>query len=119
MVKLKIKLPEKISTNKIYSGVHWAVRKKWADLFHRSLLPYRNKITIKNYPVSVSYIYTFKGRQLDASNCSFMSKLFEDAMVQNKILIDDTPNFVDEIVLISQKGTSDEVEIIISETINE
>lgn len=48
-----------------------------------------------------------------------MSKLFEDAMVQNKILIDDTPNFVDEIVLISQKGTSDEVEIIISETINE
>lgn len=119
MVKFKIKLPEKISTDKIYAGVHWAVRKKWADMYHPLLLPYRNKVVVKKYPVSVSYIFKFKGRLLDSSNCSFMAKLLEDSMVKNKIIEDDSPDFVEETSYISQKGEIDEVEIIISEPINQ
>lgn len=117
MVKVKIPLPEKITTNKAYAGTHWGVRKRWADLYHKTMLPYRGKIKVQNYPVTVSYIFSFKKKKLDASNCSIMVKLLEDSMVKNGMLLDDTPDFVNEIIIISQGGLRDEVEIIISEEI--
>ncbi len=108
-------IPEKVSANSIYSqSMHWSKRKKLADLYHRSLLPYRNIKSDLEYPVDVSYDFTFKNKPLDCSNCGLMAKLIEDGLVQYKILRGDTPSDVGFINISSKKGTKDEVEITIN-----
>lgn len=111
-MRIHIPLPEKVSTNAIYAGLHWSKRKKLADLYHASLIEYRNK-PINKYPVDVTYIFRFKGRLLDCDNCSYMAKLLKDGLRHWKIIEDDTPEFVQSVTLLSQKGSKDEVEILI------
>lgn len=111
-MNIKIPLPQKVSTNEIYSGMHWTKRKKLADLYHQSLIEYRNERVI-NYPIDVTYVFKFKGRVLDCSNCSYMQKLLEDGFRHWKIIEDDTTRYIQSITLYSQKGKRDEVEIIL------
>jgi hypothetical protein len=110
---IKIPLPEKVSTNQIYSGIHWAKRKKLADLYHQSLLEHRKK-EITEYPVEITYIFDFKAKPLDTTNCTFMVKMLEDSLVLNGILKDDDPKHVSFTGIYSQKGTKDEVTITIT-----
>jgi len=112
-MKIKIPLPQKISTNKIYAGTHWATRKKQADLYHESLIEYRNE-KITEYPVDINYIFSFKGKTLDTTNCSYMVKMLEDGLVKSGVLEDDDPKHVSFTGIYSQKGKKDEVEIIIT-----
>jgi hypothetical protein len=112
-MKIKIPLPEKISSNKMYAGVHWATRKKWVDTYHTSLIEYRN-FRIENYPVDITYIFTFKSIPLDTLNCSMMAKMLEDGMRKWGILQDDSPKFVQFSGIYSKKGTEDSIEIIIT-----
>jgi hypothetical protein len=112
-MNIQFPLPEKVSTNKIYAGQHWTKRKKLADLYHNSLLPFR-KLKAKDYPVNINYIFTFKSKPLDTTNCSYMVKLIEDGLVKNEILIDDSPEYVSFTGIYSQKGEEDLVEIIIA-----
>ena len=112
MINLKLPLPEKISANKAYAGQHWAVRKKQADLFHLSLLEFKNKHTIEEYPIAISFIFRFKGRLLDVDNCFYMAKLLIDGIRGIKLLKDDTPKYINEISITVEKG-KDEVEILL------
>jgi len=111
-MNIKMPIPEKVSTNDIYAGVHWRKRKNLADLYHMSLFNYKNK-QVKDYPVDISYIFSFKGRTLDCDNCSYMAKLLKDGLRKWKIITDDSPEFVQSVTLMSQKGKRDEVEIVI------
>jgi hypothetical protein len=111
-MKLKIPLPQKVSTNKIYAGTHWAKRKSLADLYHECLIEYKGQ-TIKDTPVEITYIFNFKGKPLDTTNCTYMAKLLEDGLVKQGILEDDSPEFVAGTHIYSQKGKVDEVEILI------
>ena len=113
MISIEVILPKKISTNTIYAGKHWAVRKKEADMYHEEFLDKKvEKIT--DYPININYIFEFKGKPLDTSNCSYMAKLLEDGMVKKGIIEDDDPKYVAFTGLYSQKGTQDKVTIIIS-----
>jgi len=112
-MNIQFPLPEKVSTNKIYAGMHWAKRKKLADLYHKSLLQFKGK-KATDYPVNINYIFTFKSKPLDTTNCTFMAKLLEDGLVQHEILIDDSPEYVSFTGIYSQKGDKDLVEIIIA-----
>lgn len=112
MLTIKIPLPEKVSTNQIYAGKHWAVRKKLADLYHESLIEYRNK-RITDYPAEITFIFTYKNKPLDCLNTSYSAKLLEDGLRKWEIIEDDNPDFISSVTLISKKGTIDEVEIII------
>lgn len=112
-MNIKIPLPEKVSANAIYAGQHWRKRQKLAELYHASLIEFRNKRVV-GYPVDITYIFRFKGKLLDASNCSYSAKLLEDGLRKWKIIEDDTPEFVQSVTLMSLKGKSDEVEIVIS-----
>jgi len=107
---IDIPLPVKVTTNAIYAGMHWSKRKRLADEYHLSLIEYRGR-TIHT-PCNLHFIFKFKQRPLDCSNCSFMVKMLEDAMVHNKILIDDTIQYVKRIHITSTKGERDEVKII-------
>lgn len=102
-------LPQKVSTNAIYSGMHWTKRKKIADVYHRALLPHRTKRAM--LPAHLLFTFTFKSRQLDCSNCSMMVKMLEDGMVQHKILPGDTPKYVNAITIRVRKGNEDSVRI--------
>lgn len=109
-MNISIPLPEKVSTNQIYAGMHWAKRKKLADLYHQSLIEHRNK-TVKEYPVEITYIFNFKSKPLDTTNCTFMVKMLEDGLIAHGILKDDNPDHVSFTGIYSQKGSKDEVTI--------
>lgn len=111
-MNIRMPIPEKVSTNAIYAGIHWKKRQKLADLYHASLIEYRNE-KITEYPVDISFVFTFKGRVLDCDNCMMMGKLLIDGLRHWKILKDDSPEFVQSVAVYSTKGKSDEVEIII------
>jgi len=68
---------------------------------------------VKNFPVDITYLFTFKGKALDSLNLSAMAKLIEDSLVQNDILPDDSLKFVQSSTLITKKGNEDKVEILI------
>ena len=109
-MNIKIPLPEKVSANTIYAGQHWSKRKKLADLYHQSLLEHRNK-KIKSYPVEITYIFNFKSKPLDTTNCMYMAKMLEDSLVLNGVIENDSPEYVSFTGIYSQKGERDEVEI--------
>ena len=114
MITIKLPLPEKISSNSIYAGLHWAKRKKLADLYHYSLLEFKNKYEIEEYPVCINFVFRFKGRLLDVDNCFFMSKLLIDGLRGIKLIKDDTPKYINEISITVEKGKIDEVEMYIN-----
>ena len=113
MIKISIPLPEKISSNKIYAGQHWSIRKKQADLFHLSLLEFR-KIRTRDFPISIDFIFRYKGRLLDIDNNFYMVKLLIDALRSNEIIPNDTPEFINEISITTEKGVKDEVDIFLN-----
>ncbi len=111
---IKMVVPEKVSSNKAYSGFkHWSIRNNLKDLYHASLLPHKNKIKLKDFPVRITYEFEWKGRTLDTTNQFFMIKMLEDGLVGIGILPDDTPEYVHETISRSRKGTEDIVTIII------
>lgn len=93
----------KISTNKIYSGIHWTQRKIFADYFHqisfedcREIINRSGKI---NFLISCKFKFYFKSRYLDHLNLAFMAKTIEDWFVCNWLINDDTNKFIKNITL--------------------
>lgn len=111
-MNIKIPIPQKVSTNAVYAGMHWSKRKDLADLYHRCLVEHRD-LRVKEYPVDVFYTFTFKGKMLDPSNTSFMQKMLEDGMVKLGILAGDTAKYISGIHIFVEKGVRDEVEIML------
>lgn len=111
-MNIVLPLPEKVSTNQIYAGVHWSRRNALADLYHMSLIEHK-RLKVKSYPVKITYIFKFRGRLLDPDNCSYMAKLLKDGLRKWGIIKDDTSEYVKSVTLISEKGKRDEVEIVI------
>lgn len=109
-MKIQIPIPQKISTNSIYAGIHWATRKKLADTYHKALIEHKNK-KVTEYPVEITYIFTFKAKPLDTTNCTFMAKMLEDGLVGYGIIEDDDPTHVSFTGIYSQKGDTDTVDI--------
>lgn len=107
----KIPIPEKVSNNQIFGGGHWGKRARLCDLYDNYLVdvpPYKGE-----YPVEIWYLFTFKSKILDTTNCGGMMKLLEDALVANKVLPDDSPKYVRRSIVEVQKGAKDTVEILI------
>ena len=116
LAEIKILLPEKVSTNTIYAGVHWSVRQKHTVLFQNYLWHLKGKINIKTYPVEISYRFTFKRNPLDTTNVSYMAKLLEDALVVHRVIDGDNPSHVAATHVYSEKGPEDAVTIEICST---
>lgn len=90
----------KISTNKIYAGVHWTTRKEIADSCHSIAAGFCRPVEQAGpYPVEISYRFTFYGRGLDTTNCAFLVKCFEDALRAIGVLEEDDPAHVARTVI--------------------
>lgn len=108
-----MRIPIKVTANKIYAGVHWAVRKKLVDEYHQAItnLGLVDKFDL---PVRLVVRFYFKNRPLDVSNCFFMVKCIEDGLVRCGVLVDDTPEHVKSITcssLVDKENPRVEVEI--------
>jgi hypothetical protein len=99
-----IDLP-KISTNKIYAGVHWTGRKHQKDLYLMATKYDMKKIEKIKSKVDLEFTFYFKSRVLDSSNCSYMGKLLEDCLVAHGVLQDDTIKYVGKVSYQSLKGS--------------
>ena len=96
----------KLSLNKWYSGVHWTKRKKIKDQYKLIIKSQFNEVLSKDNSYSVTYLFNFKTRPLDASNCVAMVKLIEDVIFE-----DDNYKIVNSITIKSRKSKVDNVEI--------
>ena len=99
-----IDLP-KISTNKIYAGVHWTGRKHQKDLYLMATKYDMKKIEKIKSKVDLEFTFYFKSRVLDSSNCSYMGKLLEDCLVAHGVLQDATIKYVGKVSYQSLKGS--------------
>lgn len=92
------------STNQMYAGQHWSQRKRHKDQALKAVfeaLAEEGKHLVRFVePVSIVVSPQLgKGkRSFDVSNYSYTYKLIEDALVKRKILMDDTPEFVREVI---------------------
>lgn len=109
-MRIELPLPLKVSTNKMYGGMHWAARKELADLFHGELIQYRNERI--ETPCELEFHFTFAKAPLDSSNCSFLGKMYEDSLVKWGILPEDNWKEVKSVKYASTKGVKDKVTII-------
>jgi len=99
----------KISLNKWYSGTHWTKRKKLKDTYTLLVNSQFKDVLSKENKYKVDYIFHFKTRPLDASNCVAMVKMIEDIMFE-----DDKYNIVLKLTIESKKAKEDFVEIKIN-----
>lgn len=111
-INIEIDLPKKISTNKIYGGVHWASRAKDKDLFIWNFVGVASQIPVID-SCDLEFEFEFNQRPLDCDNCSYMVKLLIDCLRHYGKLKDDTPNIVRSIKISSRKGPVDKVNILI------
>lgn len=111
-IELSLDLPKKISTNKIYEGVHWSQRKKDKDLFLWSFVGLAKQIPVIE-SCDIEFNFEFKNKPLDVDNCSYMAKLIIDCLRHYNKIKDDTPDIVKSIKITSQKNNVDKVNILI------
>ena len=105
----------KVSSNKIYAGMHWRNRAKMKENY--KLLLYNDLIKIKpiKHKVNLDFKFYWKGKALDSSNCSYMAKMIEDCLVERKILSNDSIKEVGEISMESLKAGKNENDYCILE----
>ncbi len=90
----------KVSTNKIYAGIHWAKRKEIKDGFlNLAVIFCRPVQRVESYPVRIHYRFVFASRGLDTLNTAFMAKMLEDSFRTIGILEEDDPAHVAETIL--------------------
>ena len=94
----------KISTNKIYAGVHWRQRKQQKDQYLILTKNEMKKLDKIEKKIELEFIFYFKSRVLDSSNCSYMGKLLEDCLVAHGVLQDHTIKYVGKVSYQSLKG---------------
>ena len=112
-LKLSYTIDEKykISTNKIYSWCHRTFRQKISSYYHE--LVYFDCLKLKqfDFKVNIDFIFYFKKRALDSSNCSFIAKCIEDWFTKNWLIKDDNINYIWKISMESRKWKENKIEI--------
>ena len=105
---IEFELPLKISTNKIYSGVHWSTRQKHKNIYHWDLIAFKSQIKpIKS--CDLEFEFNFKSKPLDCDNCGYMAKLIIDTLRYYDKIPDDSPEYVKSIKISSKKSNKNNV----------
>ena len=92
--KLDYKITAKISSNAIYSGVHWSRRKKDADTLHLLVKQaIRSQLGFKKCFDCPVIVEIYVKSRLDIYNHGYISKLIIDGM-KGELIHDDTKKYV-------------------------
>jgi len=99
----------KVSLNVWYSSKHWSFRKKLKDNYTLLVKSQFKDVLPASGSYDTEYHFTFKSRPLDASNCVAMVKMIEDIIFES-----DGYKVIKSILITSEKGAEDVVEIKIN-----
>lgn len=115
-IELEYEIPVKmkVSTNTIYSGCHWRKRQIYADYYHSIVIADCKKLQPITGKVNIYFLFEWKWRTLDSSNCTFIAKMIEDALRKNKLIVDDSIKYVWKFSCESRKGMENKVNIFIT-----
>lgn len=102
-MQLSVLIPEKISLNKIYAGIHFRQRSRHKDMYKLAVMASQPKKYKGPFPVAMHYHFKLSGPSLDISNHAYMVKMVEDAFVYLGVLPDDTPKYVSSISISAEK----------------
>jgi len=111
-VKYSIEIPEKVSLNKIYAGVHFTVREEHREDWYYAVLESKPKKYTGEFPVEMHYHFKTCGSKLDISNHGYMLKMCEDALVHCGVLPDDTQEYVSKISITAEQIKKGEKQIV-------
>lgn len=107
-----IEIPEKVSLNRIYAGVHFTVRAEHKDDWYFSVLETKPKKYKGDFPIEMHYHFKTSGSPLDISNHAYMVKMCEDALVACKVIPDDTQEYVSKISITAEQIKKGEKQIV-------
>jgi len=101
--------------NKFYSSPHWSYRDKqvkyWHERFHWAFK--EAKLPKLNWPVTLSTTQYCKGKLRDVDNTAIGAKFASDALVKGEWLPDDSPKYIERLILESKKGKENKIVILI------
>ena len=97
----------KVSSNKIYAGMHWTARKRLKDNYLMITSPFKRMCPIDE-KVDLDFKFYFTKNVLDSSNCSFLAKMLEDCLVHHGVLKDDSIKYVGRVSIQSFKSEEKE-----------
>lgn len=103
----------KVSTNKIYAGCHWTKRNAISSYFHNLVLSDCKNLPKFNDKIDIHFLFTFKGRCLDSSNCSYMAKCLEDWFRKWWLIKDDSIKYIWKFSLESIKWSQNKINVSI------
>jgi Holliday junction resolvase RusA-like endonuclease len=111
-VKFTIAIPEKISLNKIYAGVHFRERMRhkedyWYAVQEAKIAPYSGE-----YPIHVKYHFKLTGTPLDIDNHVYMAKMVADALVAAEIIPGDEQKYICAITVTAEKVKKGGVDVV-------
>lgn len=58
---------------------------------------------VTEFPVEIYFKFYLEGRRIDATNLSYMAKMIEDCLVDKGILPNDSPRYVQRVIMESYK----------------
>ena len=114
-MKIRIDNILKMSTNKIYAGIHYRTRTKHKENYRLITKTIFNKLEPIEGKVDLSFTFYFAKNALDSSNCSYMAKMIEDCLVEYGVLKDDTIKYVGKFSVTSFKSENKEKDYCILE----
>ena len=100
---IEVTIPEKVSLNQV-KGMGWRKWYRLAELYHNEVIELRGKLKVEEYPVVIRYEFFWTKNATDSLNNALIAKLLEDGLVKAKVLVDDSPEYVRESQLVSQKS---------------
>lgn len=113
-MRISIPIPEKVSLNKIYAGVHFSQRSEHKNAYYLAVLSAKPKRYEGAFPVHCHYHFRLRGTQLDIVNHSYMVKMGEDALVAAGVLPGDDPKYVGRITITAEKvGKGEEEDVVV------
>lgn len=109
-MKFTINIPEKVSLNKIYAGVHFSQRSRHKHEYFYAIQEAKIGPWQGSYPLDAHYHFKVKGTPLDVSNYAYMLKMTEDALVAAGVLLGDDPKYVRSIKITAEKAEKDDLD---------
>ena len=113
-MKFTIPIPEKVSLNKIYAGIHFRERSEHKDAYYLAVLSANVPRWPGPFPVAMHYHFRLRGSRLDISNHAYMLKMVEDALVHAHVIPADDQKYVSQVIITAEKADEDEVIVEIS-----
>lgn len=112
MVKFTIPIPEKISLNKIYAGVHFRERMRHKAEYQMAVLASKIDRYEGEYPLHIHYHFKLTGTPLDIDNHAYMEKMVADALVANGVIPDDTQQYIGARTTTAEKLKKGEMDMV-------